>query len=217
MATTFTNLVSRIQIDFPDASATELLDDLQVIHNELCFRFKLIKSTQSNTSLVAGTGSYALPTNTARIYQVRYWADSSGFTVLTETSEDEMDSVRPRWRGETAGTPRFYMADSGTMTLVPAPGISTSGGYPKLTFEISSYQPAISGSDTLPTGIFDHEAWVNGVKARFALRHGDARYPVYERMYEESRAILAQQTNTVPARFQPRFQPAGLGTGLGKV
>jgi hypothetical protein len=206
---TVNQAIAKIQLDFPNASSAELLDDIQVIHDELCFDFKLVKSTVTNTSLVAGTRSYNLASGAVRVYQVRYVrsATDGDFRVLHETSEDELDTVQRNWRGLADGEPVKFFADSGQIHLVPAPDTSTSGSYPQLQYEVAS-SATLTGTDNLPSGLSSQEAWVAGVKARVALRYEDKRYPIYERAYAIERRRLATQVNNLPARYQQVFRPS---------
>lgn len=214
---TAADIIDRVQFDFPNASDTELLADLQVIHDELCFDFKLKKSTVTNTSLVAGTRAYALASGTARVYQARYVrsAADGDFRVLQETAEDELDQIQSNWRGLSDGEPSQFFADTGQINLVPAPDTTTSSSYPQLQYEISSYETLIASTD-MPTGISSYEVWVDGVKARFALRYKDDRFQIFAQMYAMGRARLGTQVNNLPARYQQVHRPAPYG-GIRKV
>lgn len=209
---TFNELIAQVKLDFAKVSDAEVLADLQAIHDELCFDFKLIKSTETETSLVAGTREYALPAGTARVYQVRYVrsATAGDFRVLQETSEDELDQTRRNWRGLDNGEPYKFFADGGNLSLVPAPDTASSGSpaYPRLEFEIASYEPGLDGTEDLPTGLSSYEAWVDGAKMRLALKRQDKRYPLYERAYMMNRRRLATQVNQLPARYQQVYRPA---------
>lgn len=209
---TAADILTQVAYTFPNVEETEALAYLQEVHDELCFDFKLDKSTVTNTSLVADTRAYAYPAGTARIYQVRYVrsATEGDFRVLVETSEDELDGRQANWRGLSSGEPTQFFADTGQINLVPAPDTSTSGSYPQLSYEISSYETLSTGTN-MPTGLTSYQAWVEGVKVKIAVSYKDDRLGIFDQLYSAARKRLGTQVNNLPARYQPVFRPAFSG------
>lgn len=200
--------INLIQADFDNASNAEVLSDLQAIHDDLCRVMRLKPSTQTLSSIVAGTPGYALSAGWARVFGVRYFSSATDYTKLKATDKDELDSFRYNWRLES-GTPDSYYIESGNIYLVPSPDTSSSGGYPKVEVDISSTE-TLSGSGTnLPSGVSSYRAWIEGAKWLIALRYQDPRTSYYEKRYEDERKKLFQQVQQASAEFKPRFIPVG--------
>jgi len=215
---TVADVIGVIQLDFPNASDTEILSCLQQVHNEICFDYKLKPALGTITTLAVGTREYALPASTARVDQVRYRnsATREDFTVLQPTHIDELDTLDVRWRARANGKPQQFYIQAGNIGLVPPPDTATSGSYPQIELDVSQYEILTAGT-TLPTSVVSHQAWVEGAKARIALRYEDQRYAVYQRAFEMERKRLAHQLNSFSRQFKVQFLPNSTMGGRRRV
>lgn len=204
-------VIDLAKLDFPDETDTKALADLQVIHDELCFDFKVYPSTQSLTSLVAGTNNYALTAGTKRVYNARYLANSSSSKPLEPTHRDHMDVLDPNWEARANGTPREYWVEAGKVYLHPTPDTSSSGGYPKVELVTTLGQTLVVGT-TLPS-VPNYQAWVEGVKWRIALRKNDPRMEIYRGLYMMERTRLADQLSSAVVQVGFTAYPAGTTEG----
>lgn len=217
MATTAGNIIDQAQLVIPEVNDTVALAYLQLIHNELCFDFKLSKATATNTSLVAGTRAYSLASGASRVYQVRYVrsATDGDFKVLMPTSEDELDQRYRNWRGMDDGEPNWVFVDSDQVNLVPSPDSSTSGSYPQLQYEYTSVATLSSGTN-LPTGVVSYEAWRCGLLWKMAEGYKPEIIEYWRMRYMEERGKLANQLHLFDAHYQRTITPQPYG-GIGKV
>lgn len=199
------DIIDLAQRDFSDRSDAECLSDLQAIHDELCHDFKLKPST-STINLTASTASYTLVA--ARVFDVRYRRSASEYKQLIPTHRDELDITDSQWRSRADSEPEYFFMEADKIYLVPAPDTTTSSGYPIVEADIASTE-TLSGATVLPAGLSSYRVYVEGLKARLALRVEDPRYGEYHRMYMEERKRLASQLHTKAQRFSPRWLPAG--------
>lgn len=183
------NIIDEAKLDFPDETDTRALSDLQSIHDHLLFKFKIYWSTE-NVSLTADTQEYTIPTDTNRVYQVRYYTSATEYKVLTATHIDKLDKENSKWRMHDSGTPREFYADlgRGKIGFYPAPDTTTSG-YPIVQADVSKRQ-TLSVGDTLPGSLPSYQAWVEGVRYRMALRVNDERVGAYLSMFKHEVALL---------------------------
>lgn len=203
---TATQAIAEAQRDFPDRSTTECLADLQAVHDELTFDFRIAPSS-TTINVTSGTAGYALASGTSRIYSVRYTrsATKGDYKTLRPTHKDELDQVYERWRSRDNAEPEMYYIEGGSIYLVPAPNATTSGSYPRLDLDVSS-TATLSGGTNLPT-LPSSRVYIEGLKARLALRTEDSRYGEYARMYAIERKRLGTILNNQAAYFSPRMLP----------
>lgn len=200
-------VIDLVQRDLKNASDAECLDDLQAIHDDLAFSMRLKPSTQTLSSLVSGTASYALSTGWARVFGVRYYTSATSYEKLKPTSKDELDSFRQYWRTET-GEPDSYYIDGGNIVLVPAANETSSGSYPQVQVDLSLTE-TLADATTLPTGISSYRAWVEGTKMLVAARYEDPRFNLYAQRYDIYRKRLFEQIQQGSAEYKPRILPPG--------
>jgi len=212
------DIIDLVQLTFSHASDEECLADLQIIHNELCFDFKLKPSTGTITTLVAGTREYTLPTGTGRVDQVRYHrsATRSDFKILIPTHVDKLDELDSRWRGKNNGEPQQFYIQNGKIGLVPPPDTATSGSYPQIQIDISSVE-TLADATVMPSSVISHQAWVDGVHMRVAARCKDDRYGIYRQAYQDERKRLGEQMNKFARDFKVQILPAHAGYGRRRV
>lgn len=211
---TIADIFTQVRLDFPSQSDAELLSDAQSIHDELCFDFKLIPGTL-NLNVTAGTSEYSLTGDHVTVYSADYARSATDAEPLRVSHPDEMDEFRPNWRREPASTPSWYYVESGKVGLVPAPSASTSGTYPRLELRTGQRQTlALTPSPTnLPAGLVSYQAWVDGIKARAAIRVSDQRATSFAQMYDASRRRLSEQLHSSARRYRRTFLPRLFGGG----
>lgn len=205
------DIIDEAQRDFTHRSDAECLADLQAVHDELCFDFRL-KIASTTISITAGTASY---TQAGRVYDARYTrsATRGDYKTLKATHKEELDEIDPRWRARENAEPEYFYMEAGNIVLHPTPDETTSGSYPRIDVDYATSETLVSGTD-LPDGLMSYRVYVEGLKSRLALRVEDPRYPAYERMYQLERKRLADQLNHTAADFVSRQLPAGAITGF---
>lgn len=208
------DVINEAKREFDGRSDEECLADLQAVHNELCWDFKLIPS-EDTINLTAGTSSYSMPADCARVYELRYRTSStrSNFTRLIATEREELDELHNHWRGTNNGKPQYYYILGGLLYLYPTPDTSTSAGYPILEIDYSAITTLASGTD-LPSSLFTYRAYVEGLKSRLALREEDERYGEYMRMYTMERKRLAEQLFSRAADYRQKIYGPGTTQGF---
>jgi len=200
-------VIDKCQLDFPSRSDTECLDDLQELHNEICFKLKLAPATQTLSSLVAGTASYALASGTARVYEVRYYTSATSYHKLNATHIDELSTTRFNWRTES-GTPDSFALQAGNIILVPNPSTSSVANYPQVQVD-HTLVTTLSIGDSLPTGLISYKAWIDGLKMKSAARLEDPRLGYYKTEHERGIKLIYDQLYRMAAEFTPRINPPG--------
>lgn len=209
-------VIAKAKRDFPEETDARALDDLQTIHDELCFDFKVIPATQTITTLAAGTREYSLDSVYSAVFAVRYHRSATDFDVLMETHVDELDNLNPYWKQAANETPTHYYIQAGKIGLYPPPPTATSGSYPSLQVDMSQRQTLASGT-TMGGSLQSYEAWVAGLKYRFALRTGDSRLPIYQKMYHDAKSRLGTMVRSTAAHFNTNLIHPGTWGGKNRA
>lgn len=210
-------VIDLVQRDFPESSDAEILDDIQQIHDKLCFTYPLIEETQVLSSLAVGTRGYSLASGACRVRKVRYKASaSSQYQQIDATTLDTLEYGGPGWRDMPNGVPYQYYVKMGQINFVPAPATASTGSpaYPRIEVDIHKVETLTSGSN-LPAGLASYQAWVTYGKARAAFRLNDARYSELMRQHQEEVGRLHSQiflnSTEVHQRIDPRISSGGRG------
>lgn len=196
--------------DFPDRSDTEALADLNIIHARLCFENRLIPATET-VNLVSGTESYALPSNVVRVYGARYRTSATEYTALGAVSRDYLNTAESDWASLTDGEPERFFVEAGYVYLVPAPGTTTSGGYPVLELETGKTSTLSSGT-SLPT-LPSYDVYITGLQLVFATRLQDPRIGYYKSLHEDAVRRLGNIVHSSASGVSVRFVPSMGGWG----
>lgn len=196
-------IIDEAKLDFPDETDTRALSDLQSVDDYICFRFPVIRSRQDVT-LTADTREYSLPSNTVRVLACRYVTSATASDKLQARHLDWFDAYDYNWRDQSSGTPMDYYVDTANnnIGLHPAPDTTTSGGYPKLTLDVSQRRGTLVVGTDFGSNLPSYQAWVEGLRHRMALRTSDERLGYYERMFNHELAQLDLMLRG-SAEFQP--------------
>lgn len=125
---------------YPDCSAAHALELLNLAVRNLCRQIPLYRNT-TTFSITANTQEYTFGDTYNQVQQVFYETSATSRILLDYKSIQELDLDNPRWRYQSAGTPReYYITQTASsspagalkMGLFPTPDTSTSGTYPRI-------------------------------------------------------------------------------------
>lgn len=188
MAYTVAEARARAAKRYPDIEdgSTFGLTLCQEALDELLFHVPLIKSTETLSSLVAGTATYAQTATTIRIWEAFYIrsATQGDYRILTVTSPEAMRLDFPGWHLQRNGEPRRIMRDANAATppvavyrLWPTPDTASSGSpaYPQVYMTITK-GVTLGASDTLPNQLKSLDALVALMLKRFSYLYAPDDY-----------------------------------------
>lgn len=203
------DIVNRIRRHFPDVSETIVLEQLNEVHAELTRDIPLNRSSSTLTSLVDGTREYSLGATVARVWSAHYATTSAeglGRT-LRPTNIEYLDEHRGEWRNQGDAEPREFYIYAGNIGFYPTPPTTSSGGYPRVTLQVTTYDTIVVGT-TMPTFTSSHEAWVMGTCERLALERNDQRLPYFSQKAKLEKALLGDMVRGRNIKDQDLIIPA---------
>lgn len=180
------DIITAVQADYEDLPTAKGLALLQRVYDQICQDFPLDKTTVNLTSIVSGTGEYALDEAYVSIGSalwVRTSADND-FRVLEELNPDQLDEEDAGWRVRPTSEPYGYAIEGGNIVLVRRPNVSSSGGYPRVRLDLYKSQTLSTGT-TLPTSVRRPAVFENGVRYLWAQRRDKQNAKFWGEMYEE--------------------------------
>ena len=191
---------------YMEADDTEKLRHLQRTHTRILTAIPLEPSIVTYSSLVSGTRQYATGDTYLRVWSVRYVrsATAGDSKMLKPISVDELDNDFGDWRAGSAGEPSYWYWRGGEIGLHNKPDTTTSGGYPNLSMEVSTYE-AITGATVLPAHVPNFDCWVYDALETITLAHRDERwYPVFAEKKKEAWNQLIRYYQGRTARLNPK-------------
>lgn len=147
-------------------SSNEIYDLIYQAELEAAEQCKVIEGLSTATSTVAGTQSYAFPTNAFEIKRVEY--NGAKLKPIDMTQDDSLTLLNSNTTAQ--GTPSHYWIWNDTIYLRPIPDAVQ-------TLKIYSYnRPAAvtSASQTLEIPVLFHMCIVDFVVAEMMLKDGEA-------------------------------------------
>lgn len=210
MATAQT-VLNQILETFPDVDDDPTaLAYLNRAHEWICTQVQLKDSTESFTSLVAGTAEYPLTATVTKIWSGRYVKSASAgdFTPIRPTSIEELDYVDENWRAHGNGTPAQFYIHGTDIGFYRKPDTATSGSYPQIVLEVTAKETLVVGT-TMPAQTTNYDAWVWRVNAELALVKEDERFSHFMAMAERSMDELYVLVNKL-AKLPPETSPKTL-------
>lgn len=199
---TVQTFIDDIQRTYPELTDAQVLDDLNVVNEELCKRFRINVGTETLSSFVSGTATYNMPANVAQVYSADYYQSSTSGFPLEPTTVQTLNNRTRGWRTLSNGTPVMFYVDGavsgGTVPKVgffPVPDTTTASSYPQCRMDVAYFvtlvtsSPSSGQSDVMPVAVYDHDAWKYGTYVRIAERVNDLARLTYWR--EQSKAAVA--------------------------
>lgn len=215
MAYTVNQLVSDIQESFNDCTTAKALRLVNAAVGTLLQDTDAVANTETNTSVVAGTHTYALSKEYGKILDVTWITSATSAKSLIPMSAAEYDSWLRGLRSydPTAGTPTQYFIEpkyttTGVQPVIQAitfyvcPGTSTSAGYPKFSVTGTAHVLLVAG-ESLPNFILDPEWLVQEACWKLALEAGQEesaklrRGIAFELRTRQARVVQSIQARTV--------------------
>jgi len=208
---TVQTLVDEMQLMFPQLDDATILQQLNNVHYQLCRDYRVRNGKETFSSFVAGTQSYSVPSvngTPAEIYGATFYQSSGNGTPLTPATVRDLQNTNPGYDTDIygTGTPVQYYTDGGaigatsfTVGFFPIPNQTSSGGYPKVIFNVSYYETLVLSSpvsgvstDQMPPAVGGAQAWYYGTLRRLAERLNDARLSEFIAMEKKERRALAK-------------------------
>jgi hypothetical protein len=128
---TVDELESKFRFRFADqnskkfqVSSADFKTWLNEAQNEACFRSNLIFDRTSSfctIDVTASVAAYELDPIAYAIRHARFIPTDMTASTLTLIDIDALDTLRPDWRDEAAGWPRYLLISNNIVELVPAP------------------------------------------------------------------------------------------------
>ena len=214
MAITVASLYSTAQSHFPDIPQATFLSLLNDVHQEIIENIRLTPDVTVTISLVAGQQEYALPDTVLRIWDAAYISQSGDYQKLRQTNVDWLDYNCPGWRNYSPSTPYRIYDRGGNIGLVPAPSLSTTGGYPIVSLVCSQTSDTPLGiDDSLPSTARTGNAWTYRVLERWCdMNHPESSSffaglsaREYERLITYSYGRMSRDKASVQMRI-PRIR-----------
>lgn len=213
MASSAEQVIARFRSEFypdcPSARASTLWQEAWQ-RGTVLFR---LRETTLHINLVAGVATYPLTGEVAAIREVRYElsSDPSGWRKLAGCSLDSFAA------SGAIGEPTRYAlqnlaSDSGAgrvLRLDPIPGVSTSGGYPRLGLEVVG-RSQLSGDDVLPAFLLTDEWFLYEMAFRYAVRQDRESAEFWRALREDeqaqwSRFLKSADDEVPPLQFLSPF------------
>lgn len=165
MAETVANIVTKLQLRFPDVPTTDAILYINAVHRTLCTQIpSLIWVTQTIVTS-DNTDAYDLNADTIEISRVHYTGGTpSATTTLDPVSRDQLFASTPLWTQTTKSTPNCYFWGDAVGTRVSDLKITI---YPKPTGAgsltvYSSVQQTLQSADSLPEGLATYDNYLEG-------------------------------------------------------
>lgn len=215
MAYTVDQLVVDIQEAYTDCSDAKALRHINAALGSFLQDVDAVANTETNTSVVAGTHTYALVKEYGKIMDVTWWMSSASVKSLLPLSAAEYDSWLRGLRNydPTSGTPTHYFVEPKYTTLgvqpiiqaitfYPCPGTSTTAGYPKFSVTGTAHVLLIAG-ESLPNFILDPEwlkqevLWKLASEAQHFDEASFRQKVAYDLRTRQARALSSIQARTV--------------------
>ena len=179
-------------------------------HLYILTQVRLVADLTTTISLTAGTQEYQLADGIAKVWDASYFTSSSQWNPIRPTNVDSLfEDIGPNWQLQSAGQPWGFYERGGMIGFVPAPAVSTVGGYPSVTLY---YTPAtnLGLDDTLPTNISSVYPWVYRMSELMALggngpfEEKQARRDKYAALFENAMHFLREYMYGRVARDRAR-------------
>ena len=213
MALTVASAITRMRRKFTDISSATALEYLNLVHREILHLIPLSVVTEA-ISLTAGTYSYAINENDARVWAADYFLESGGDPYrLQGTSYEELNKTQTLWRTLQSQPTRYAIfrnADDLVLLLNPVPDTTTSGGYPIVNMYVTRITDLTDVGD-LPVALRNTDVYVFGALYRWAIDMYDQKLvPMLKNLYDEAirKEIDAHQVFNVqaPPKTIPYFR-----------
>lgn len=163
------------------------LELINEAHLYIMGRCGLIPLTTVNINLTNGTQEYALADGIINIDDAVYYTSATSHFPLRPTNIDSLyEDYGPNWRENvSAGTPYAFYENGGNIGFVPAPGTTTSAGYPIVTLHVLQYT-ALALTDSLPSTINTVQPYVLYVARDYAMVKEPDKMMYYSQAFEAS-------------------------------
>jgi hypothetical protein len=173
-------------------------------HVEIIRNCHLIPDTTTTITLTSGTQEYALPDSCVRVWDAAYYSTSTNWVSLEQTNVDTLfNDYGPGWQLQSAGTPWSFFERGGNIGFMPAPNVTSTGGYPSVTLFYTNYT-ALSFYDKLPTTIMSMYPWVYFICSKQAVVTAPDKVPMYHNLYEQEMKRMQEGIYGRVARDRPR-------------
>lgn len=153
-ALTGNDLIERFRRRYPDCDGTTAMAILNDAMEEACYHVPIVRATR-DIAIVDDQAGYDLNADEVRVYSCDWLDSATTYSLLTATSEAELDIKTPGWRNaEGATMPSFwYLSNTttkGQITLYPTPDVTPAAGYPKIRISVSKTVVFTTGLEVLP-------------------------------------------------------------------
>lgn len=204
---TVSQVVSEVQLTFPDANAHVVLDCVNRVHRDLCSEFSLFKST-SQIPLVSGQREYPISGSAMAVRAVTYLPDSTGaYEILVPTDVADLDRENARWRRLPPGRPRAFYLDAGNIGVVPAPDTTAVGGYPCIEVETVD-ATVLDMDDDVPSAIRSSRVYTLGARRYYAEMRSPEMVPLMDQLYQRELSDLERILGRRNRNYRPKITPS---------
>ena len=211
MAVTVYEGIQKIIRRYPAVDIPTALDLLDQVNRDLHGDLPLTRGVEEDLSVTSGTNEYALADDVTGVLSAR-WVNSAtdgDWRVLEPCDPDILDQDDPGWRARDDSTPHSYYLSGSYFGLVPTPGETTTGGYPKVV-QVLRKATALTQSGNFPGAIRDVSVYVEGACAKWAEQEGLETLPRHIELYEQKVKALSRFLNNRNKSLRRQMAPRSL-------
>jgi len=168
-----------------------------------------LRTTTGYVSLAADTRAYALSEEVLRVYECYLDLSSTNDGIpLIPTTRNFLHGENPFFLSDTGSPTHFYIEDtlSGDTSVpkicfYPTPTTASDPTYPRVRWE-GSLHAAVSGSQVMPSALFDQLSLVYMMCYLWAVGNDAAKMQYWERLYREELQREDANVNAKPEGMQ---------------
>lgn len=196
-----------------DDGVTDTADLMQEVHDDILSRVPIVLTTETFSSLVAGTATYSMNAETLRVWDVYYVRSSTAQDdkQLKFTTPRWLSLNKRRWRTAPNAEPEYaYVIPNSSgarlLGLYQPPAVTSSASYPQVVCYVSRSETL---STNLPTIIDDLTPYLHGIWWRFLVmwRSAEEAQQFKKEYYDPAVMALNAKLQIFLAGNVPIIQP----------
>jgi hypothetical protein len=186
-------------------SPVRCLELMNEAHLDIMGRCGLVPEGTLDIFLTANQQEYALDDSVVNIDDAVYWSSASSHFPLRPTNKDSLyEDYGPNWEVNISpGQPYAFYEMGGMIGFVPAPSITTSNGYPKVTLYVRQFTP-LTLTGNFPTTINTVEPYVLHVLRYYAMKETPEKLPMFDALYKDKVKSIQDYVWRRTKRDKPR-------------
>lgn len=163
-----------------------------------------LRKTDGFIPMVADQRAYAISDQFLNIFEVYYDTSDDYSMPLVPTTGPILFGMDPQYKSTSGPPTHFYFEDqpsgdgsASKICFYPVPNSASDPTYPRVK-AFGTLWVDLTGSDTMPTAMFDSDAVLFDMAFRYSIQRGDGRMAEWKALYDQIATRALMQVNGRP-------------------